>query len=370
MNLGFANKPLFGRRTILVTGATGFIGGRIIERFSQETKARIKALVHNPSRAFRIARFDIDIILGDILNQKLLYKVTKDVDYVIHCAIGNTSNALLNYKITVKGTENLLKASLKNKIKRFVYFSTMSVYGYPLSERCNELTPYKKVAGDYYNNAKIEAEELVSQYMRKGLPVVILQPTIVYGPYGATWTIDIVNQLKREELFLIDNGEGLANLVYVDNVVDAVYLALTKEKALGEKFIISDGRGIPWRGFFNYYRRFVTNEPLSSLNFTNTNKIRILSLVINFARALKRIIFPFQIFKSPSHPFRRFMDKLFNQNRAVKDLLVNQNMQCFFKDRCIFETKKAKEILGYYPRISLSKGMKLTKQWLRYARII
>ncbi|MFH4234040.1 hypothetical protein WAJ75_23845, partial [Acinetobacter baumannii] len=66
-----------------------------------------------------------------------------------------------------------------------------------------------------------------------------LQPTIIYGPFGPLWTIDVLETLKRRGVILIDGGEGFCNLVYIDDVVDALLLAATNDKALGETFLIS-----------------------------------------------------------------------------------------------------------------------------------
>ncbi len=363
-------KNFFADKTVFITGASGFIGGRLVERFCFDTKARVKALIHNRNHATRIDRFDIEIITGDILDKKLLFEITKGVDYVIHCAFGKTADPKLNERITVDGTKNILESSLSNRVKCVIYFSTMSVYGYPLHSRCNEQTPTKKVAGDFYNNDKIEAEKVASKYQSRGLPLVILQPTMVYGPYGKIWTTDIVKQIQDEGLFLVNRGEGLANPVYIDNVVDAVFLALNSKRALGEKFIISDGVGVPWRKFFGYYNKLVTGHSLSTLYFLRKYRVFFLSLVVNFVRKTKKVVFPFQIFKTSSHPIRKFMDKYSSEGEKIKNFSSAKNLQLFFSDNCVFEIKKAKTLLGYKPRTPLSKGMRLTGQWLRYAQLI
>lgn len=366
MNLG----PKFRNKTFLIIGASGFIGGRIIERLYRDYNCHVKALIHNIGHAARIARFDIEIIPGDILDKKLLEKTTQNVDFVIHCAVGNTSDVKLNHQITVEGTKNILQASLKNKVKRLIYFSTMSVYGYPLPKICNEETPYKKVQGDCYNNDKIEAEKIVRGYIKKGLPGVILQPTIVYGPYAGSWTIGPVNELKNNGLFLVDEGQGIANPVYIDNLVDAVFLASTKREAIGKIFIISGGQGMTWKKFFNAYRKMIGKETLPKLNRFNKLKLEILNLPIEIGRRIRVVFDPFAYFNlRPA-----FVDKIilpfYRRAKTIENLSADKNRQLFFQDKCVFEIEKAKKILGYTPRISFSEGMKLTEKWLRYTRII
>ena len=110
MNRGIPFDNKLTGKTYLVTGASGFIGGRIVERICRDYKGKVKAIVHNLGHAARIARFDIEILPGNILNKKWLHEVTKNVDYVVHCAFGNSSDHILNRKITVGGCENIAQA--------------------------------------------------------------------------------------------------------------------------------------------------------------------------------------------------------------------------------------------------------------------
>lgn len=366
MNLGYK----FENKTFLITGANGFIGSRIIERLSQEYYCHIKALVHSTSRATRIARFDIELIQGDVLDKCLLHKITKDAEYVIHCAFGNTDNVSLNRQITVEGTRNISLASLVNKVKRLIHFSTMSVYGYPLPPICDEKTPYTKVVGDFYNNDKITAEKIIQNYIKKGLPAVILQPTIVYGPYASIWTVDPINKINVNGLFLVQDGQGLTNPLYIDNLIDAVFLALTKGGAIGETFIISDGKSIRWKEFFAFYQSMVPKKKLSNLSLFNKYKLEIISFPLLVLLILRKSLSHFGLFKTPPDFAKKIIAPFYRRARSMKDLSTNKNRQLFFQDKTTFDINKARRILGYSPRIALPKGMKLTEEWLRYARII
>ena len=370
MNLG----QKFKNKTFLITGASGFIAGRIIERLCRDYDCPIKALVHNIGHAARIARFNIEIIPGDILDKKLLEKTTQNVDYVIHCAVGNTPDIKLNHQITVSGTKNILGASLKNKVKRLIYFSTMSVYGYPLPLRINEKTPYKKVTGDHYNNDKIDAEKICRKYIKEGLPVVILQPTIVYGPYAKSWTLGPINEIKDNRVFLVDNGQGIANPVYIDNLIDAVFLSLTKKQAIGKTFIISNGKGITWKNFYSAYQKMISSEQpaLPKFSLFNQYKLKILSLPvvlpIKLFLKIKKFYNPLKLFKTQPAFLKQVITPLYQKSQSIKNLSADKNRQLFFQDKALFKIKKVEKILSYSPRISFSQGMKLTEKWLKYAR--
>jgi len=347
------------KKTILITGSTGFIAGRIIERLDQINGWRIKALAHNLTKAVRIARFDIEIIQGDILDKKLLKNITKNVDYVIHCAVGNTNSPKVNHDITVEGTRNIANYCLKNRVKRLIYFSTMSVYGYPLPDIVNERAPYKKISDDHYNNDKIQAEAIVLSKIKQGLAAVILQPTIVYGPYAGSWTIGPITELKSNQFFLVNNGQGLCNSLYIDNLVDGVILALTQKKAIGETFILTDGQPITWKKFYESYQKMIGNKKLEGMEKLDKYKFGFLG------KPLKWL----QNFNLPRPKFIIKMIKpLYLKTQAINNW--PENRRKFFNDKCIFSINKARKLLNYSPRISFTQGMKLTKKWLEYSRFI
>ncbi len=140
--------------------------------------------------------------------------------------------------VAVGGTENIAKAALKTGA-RLVHVSTVDVYGWPLQETLDESSP-KSPGADIYAQTKFAAEELLWTYHRQhALPLVVVQPTIVYGPFSRPWTLSVVEQIKNGRLVLVDGGDGVCNPVYIDDVVDALILAGTEPHAVGEAFLIS-----------------------------------------------------------------------------------------------------------------------------------
>jgi nucleoside-diphosphate-sugar epimerase len=98
-----------------------------------------------------------------------------------------------------------------------------------------------------------------SEFLRyadeRGLPVVVVQPAIVYGPFIESWTMWPVQQLRCGQVVLPDDGGGLCNAVYVDGVVDALVLAAQKDEAVGERLLISGDSPVTWRQFYAAYER-------------------------------------------------------------------------------------------------------------------
>src|SRR6185295_17202415 len=99
-------------------------------------------------------------------------------------------------------------------------------------------------------DSKIEAEETALGYVGRGLSVAVVQPTVVYGPFGQTFTIKPLQSLKSGRVILVNGGEGLANLVYVDDVVTGMILAAITDAANGESFILSGPEPTTWRAFY------------------------------------------------------------------------------------------------------------------------
>ena len=168
--------------TVLITGATGFIGGRLAE-ILLEPGVKVRCLVRNFGHATQIARIKPEIVPADLTNAAQIDKAIEGVDYVIHCAHDMRSRPQ-----NMTGLQNIVDACLKHKVRRLVYVSTFSVYEpFPdgiVSEETRD--------GDrnwMYVRSKLEMEEYVLKAVReRNLPASIVQPTIVYGPFSKPWT--------------------------------------------------------------------------------------------------------------------------------------------------------------------------------------
>ena len=204
--------------TVLVTGATGFIGGRLAERLVVEHGARVRALVRNFGRAARLARFPIELVQGDLCSPESIDRAVAGCDYVFHCAYGSDGQDDARRVVNAQGTRHVLDAALKHGVKRVVHTSTVTVYGNTPDGPLDETAPRVKT-GFAYGDSKIEAEETALGYVARGLSVAVVQPTVVYGPFGTTFTIKPLQLLKSGRVILVNGGDGLANLVYVDDVV-------------------------------------------------------------------------------------------------------------------------------------------------------
>ncbi len=177
---------------------------------------------------------------------------------VIHAALDAADLAS-----NLRAADNLGRGCLAKKVSRLVHlWSTFSVYE-PLAAGDLDENSLRIPCGSPYADVKLEIEELFSRMFEEhGLPVTVLQPTIVYGPFGGTWTIDPVFRLRRGRVVLPDDGEGLCNAVYVDDVVSAAFCAARAPEAVGDRFLVSWKEPVTWRQFFEAYERILGVQSL------------------------------------------------------------------------------------------------------------
>lgn len=239
---------------ILVTGATGFIGSRLCELLSLEYRIPYRALVRNYSRAARIARLDVELVAGDMLDADALARAVDGCDAVINLAHGDDPTA-------AKEAANLVAACKRAGVRRIVHVSSMAVHGpSPTPAVLTEDNAPIRRWGEAYSDAKAASEAVIASAGKRGLlETVILRPTIVYGPYSFFVT-PIIQDARARRISLIDGGRGACNAVYVDDVCDAIMAALDRDDALNTAFLINGDDDLTWRDFITTFAGMVEGE--------------------------------------------------------------------------------------------------------------
>lgn len=395
-----ALEELDGKR-ILVTGGTGFIGGRLVEILKTEYNVNVRVLVSNFANVARIARFSIDMIKGDICNPEEVDRAVDGCDFVFHCAYGNKGSSEDRRRINIEGTKNILSSSLKHNVTKVVYLSTIMVYGDTPDGEIDETAP-RKYSGGLYSDTKLEAENLVFDFhKREKLPVTILQPTAVYGPFSPIWSTNVIDRLKKGIVMLINNGDGLCNGVFIDDMVNAMLLAAVNENSDGNAFIISGEEPITWKEFYGYYENmlgYTSTKGTTTIDAAAiTKKLQIkkslLKLVkedanlraklletplVNNIRKTAMSILPGSVLHSI-----RMRIKVNGQTKPKTKQVNDQNIEGnkpihpmadaeikFYKSKSHFKIDKAKRVLGYEPNYSFEAGMKITRQWAESANLL
>jgi len=387
---------------VLITGATGFIGGRLAE-VAFEHGISVVALVRTWSRAARLARLPVRMIHGDILDLDSLRAAMKGCDVVFHCAVDNRVGGKAHRRSSVQGTTNVMQGALEIGVKRVVHLSSVAVYSYkPGPDAATEEGSYR-YSGDAYCDGKIDAEKIALRYYREhGLPVTVLRPTIVYGPFGS-WTVDTVSAIREGRMVLVNGGVGICNSLYVDNLIEAMLLAAQREGAVGEVFHISDANPVTWKEFIEAHARALgdsylplpemtiqeiatarvqRNHRLSSLEQTlklirdprirqALRSIPVIERSVQAGRAMARVLLPV-----PTRHLWR--ERLLGENtNGLRDSntgptapsLPSQAEVDIYTTNVVFSIEKARRILGYNPQIDFAKGMERTSAWIRWARL-
>ena len=227
---------------VLVTGATGFIGGNIVHALINEN-FDVRILIRKGSDTKYIQNLKVEKVEGDLLDGHSLRKALADCDALFHAAAVYTfwsKNSDTIYNTNLRGTENILSIARESGIKKIVYTSTESTIGIDESGLGKEslFREFDDLSGDY-KKSKYLAEKAAMREFAKGLPVVIVNPTMPVGPGDVKPTPSgkvIVDFINRKMPACIDTG---LNLVDAEDVAKGHILALQKGRP-GERYILGN----------------------------------------------------------------------------------------------------------------------------------
>lgn len=237
---------------VLVTGASGFLGGRLAEVLMNEGE-RVTVLARSTADLSHLSAFPPDrlrVVRGGLTDPDSLQEAVRDATYIFHCAAASTDWAAMEVYVesNVRGTEMLLAAALKApQLQRFVHVSTTDVYGYPVIP-CAETGDVRDV-GLPYNQTKIQAEEAVWRVSREGLPVTVVRPATIYGPRGKAFVTDIADLLRKRQMAYIDGGRVTGGFLYVDNAVAAMIAVARSADTEKQAYNLADGTGATWKAY-------------------------------------------------------------------------------------------------------------------------
>ena len=356
---------------VLITGATGFIGGRLAEKLVLDHGAGVRALVRDFAHAARIARFPVEMIAGDFADDKAVEHAVAGSDVVVNCAY-DTRHPDRN----LAGIRAVAEACRRHGIERLVHVSSMSVYE-PLSDGILDESSPAEVSGWEYPDTKLAVEREVLRYADEhGLRAVVLQPTIVYGPFSAAWTMWPLQQLRTGQVVLPDNGGGLCNAVYVDDVVDAIILAAQSDAAVGERLLVSGAAPVTWRGFFGAYERMLGVEAVTLRPSEELGRLARADGVSSGLALLRHD--PRRILRwPPVRRLSRFARLVLGEalwKRADKTLppqwhLPSAQLLALYRARASASIEKARRVLGYEPKFDFDRGMGLTGRFAEWANL-
>ncbi len=319
-------------KKVLVTGATGFTGSHLCKSLVKEGH-RVRALVRETSILTDLKELDLEITYGDVCDPASLTRAVDGIDIIYHLAAASLHRDVSEetfWKVNFDGTKNLLQAAEEKGIQRLIHCSTVGVLGDISNLPAKEDAPYNP--GDIYQKSKCEGEKLALEFSyRKGLPVVVVRPTGIYGP-GDKRFLKLFRSINRGRFVMLGIGDVLYHMTYIDDLVDGLKLCGEKESILGQIYTLGGNEYV-------------------SLN----------ELVGRIAQILE-VSEPWLRFPVWPVWMLGFACEIICQPLGFKPPLYRRRADFFRKSRA-FDISKATRELGYKPRVDLESGLKMTANW-------
>lgn len=321
---------------VLVTGGTGFIGrhliGRLLERGDE-----IRCLARSEDSELRGG--GVEVVRGDITKPSTIRGVAEGSEVIYHlAAVGHvgasTNSAYQNYRrINVTGLGNIVEEIIKSPtMRKLVHFSSTAAMGL-IEGRADESTVCRPETP--YQRTKYEAEQLLRRkFLSDGLPVVILRPSMVYGPGdNGTDFLSMCRLVKKGRFPVSTSHDGLTPLVYVDDAVQAALLAGDRGE-IGETYIITSERS-------HTIREMV--DTISDALGVAKGGIGVPNWTMEVAAVTSELL---------------------SRTTGAPPVLTRRRLRSILADRS-FDITKAVERLGYAPRVSLRDGVERSIEWYK-----
>ena len=351
-----------------VLGASGFVGSRFVEKMHLTGEAAVRPIVRNFSSLARLARFELDWRVTDLADVPKLTEALRGCDVLLHSIVGDEP-------VILGSIASVYQAASLAGIRRIVYLSSSAVHGLAPDPSTTEETPLSDEQPFSYNNAKVRAERLWTKVRATGsVEVVGLRPSIVFGP-RSRWCSDLADQARMGTAYLVDEGAGICNTIYVDNLVHTILLAAQAPGVDGHYFLVRDRETVTWRDFYapileacgapGREVHHVDAPPFRPSGSDAFSRLRGSPLL----RAIKPMAPPvavrvakaaLQALPVPPEPSPWPADAG-PRPRVTSEMAALQ--QCAWQMPCA----KAEKLLGYQPQISFAQSMERSVGWLKFA---
>jgi nucleoside-diphosphate-sugar epimerase len=383
---------------VLVTGGTGFIGSRLVEKLVRRGERPVRVLVRDFRRVSRIACFPVEMVRGDVSDRASVAAALEGCDAVVHCAHDFKGDRQSQRLSSVSGTENVCQEVLSQRIRRMVHVSTFAVYGDARDGALTEESEWGSGA-TAYASLKRDAERTVDRlHKTRGLPAVIIQPTLVYGPYSVPWTVNPALNICDHTVPLVDGGRALCNLLYVDDLIQALMRAVGAPGVDGERFLVSGSEPVTWKAFFSFFERrlgvgstrdltagqleeLVRNRPVAPGNIGMLMRwLRDPKFVAGAARMplvrasmrMTRLCLPDAAWTGLKRAVLTKRDRSPQRPGSVDRpvFLPDASQIAMWTAMAHVRIDKARRLLGYEPAFGFERGMDLAFQYVLWANVL
>jgi nucleoside-diphosphate-sugar epimerase len=319
---------------LLVTGGTGFIGSHLAEEGRRRgADVVVLGLTDRPEEqgnADLLRRSGVEIISGSITDAELCRRAARGATHIFHLAVamreGGKSDEFFE-SINLDGTRHLLEAASQQRVERFVYCSTIGIYGHRAPGITLEDSPLSP--GNIYERTKVSAELLVRDFAERcGVPSVILRPADVYGPRDQR-LLKMFKGVSRGRFPLFGSGKGRRHMVYVEDVVSAFFKACERDAALNEGLIVAGPTACTLRELLDEVARATGSKRYG---------VRLpLAPMLGLAAVVEDV-----------------------SSRLGIDPPIYRRRMDFFHSDSEFDTSRARRVLDWEPKVDLPEGIRRT----------
>ncbi|MEM1110855.1 MAG: NAD(P)-dependent oxidoreductase [Pseudomonadota bacterium] len=317
---------------VFVSGGNGFIGRALMVRY-RELGANICGVDLHSAPDWKVAG-------ADFTRPGEWQHLLKGCDLVLHTAalVTNTASMADAWRVNVKATAELLRASAEAGVQRFIHLSSVAAYGFDFPDNVAEDWPLKPI-GNSYVDTKIASEHAtLACHSAQRMDCTIIRPGDVYGPGSRPWVIAPLQMMQANRFLLPAHGQGIFSPVYVDDLIDGIVQAAGQSGAAGQIYNIGGGPGVTCETFFGYHAAMLHGAPLRRVSTP---------VALLLAESACRVT---ELFGGTT-----------DLGRGTIDMLSRRGS---------YSIEKASRELGYTPLIALDEGMQRTQAWAEEQALI
>ena len=326
---------------VLVTGGTGFVGAHLVRRLLSRGH-RVVSLDKNPGLFDEELRSGgATLLTGSVTDPEDVNRAIEGCELVYHLAspFGDILQPdRVYWEIEVEGTRHVLEAAERQRVRRVVHCSTQGVHGIISNPPGDEESPM--APRDYYCYSKVEGERVCQEFIAKGMDVVIVRPTSVYGPGDTRGWLKLYRMVSKGWFLMIGDGKTLNHPVYVENLVDLFELVGCSPSAKGRVYLAGDDESV------------TLMQLVRSVGSAVGSDVRI-------------IRFPWYQVAWTGAAAVEIVSKFF----GVRPPVFRRRLS-WFKTNRAFRIDRARQELGYQPRVGLNEGLTRTASWYRKAGLL